>query len=238
MMASLADDGVDRVKVLPGLSAFVAFLALGVAAVMLLPGIGDNLPHPGRTAQARYAAAGAGVLMATAVYVCLVAIRLKLDNYWIATTMVFGAGLVMVKFVLSPNAFERASGVGLVEFIVSGLIVVPFYWAGPAVIHTFAKRHGDGWSIGSRLGIAVGLAAVAVAVRFTVAAVLGTASDYASDFVGEGLIMPAVVIVASLAMMGSFHRAGSHKRAILNVILALVTAHHLLWVIYMYGLFA
>jgi hypothetical protein len=218
---------------------FLGFLLLGVVAVLALPQIGDDLPHFGRDDQAQYAATCLGVLVVTGAYLYLVALsRPVTDRGWLVPTLVYVAGLVTVKFILSPTAFQKSSGGSLGGFVTAGIVVMPLYIAALGLMYLLALRKRGEWTFSSRLGIAVAFAAAAVITRLLVASFLGTASEYLDDLIGAGLVLPMVVAVASLAVMESFDRAGTFLKDLLYVGIALVVAHHLLWIVYMDRLFS
>jgi hypothetical protein len=233
-MRSTADAADRELVVAPG--ALAGLGVLGIAAVLLLPGIAHHLPLPGRVAHDRYALACAGVIVLTALYVVAVSTtRVELGRAWISWTLGYGAALAFVKFTLSPIAFEKADA-SLAGFVLAGVVVVPLYLAAVGGLYVLARRPGGGW--GSRLGTAAGLAIVAVVTRLIVAFVLGNAHEYLHDLVVVGLIFPVVVAVASIAVMESFARAGASMVEALRVGIVVVVAQHVLWVVYMYRLFA
>jgi hypothetical protein len=223
----------------PAPAAFLGFLALGVLAILALPGIADDLPHPGRIEQAQYALTCLGVLVATSVYVCTVArTQPVLDLAWISWTLLYGAGLVIVKFILSPTAFQKSSGTSLDAFVTSGMLVMPLYIAAFVFMYRLADRRGGNWLLSSRFGVASGLAIVAVTTRLVVALILGTASEYLDGLVGTGLVLPLVVATASFAVMNSYESSGPALKSALRVGIGLIVGQHLLWVTYMYRLFS
>ncbi|MFN2525480.1 MAG: hypothetical protein ABR505_04360 [Actinomycetota bacterium] len=227
-----------RQSPLPAPGAFLIFLVLGVGAVLTLPAVADAIPHPGRPEQAQYAATCLGVLTSTCIYVYLVARgNSVLGRAWISWTLVYGGALAIVKFILSPTAFQTSSGASLGAFVGAGLVVMPLYLGALGLMYVLAVRRRGEWPFSSKLGVGVGLALVAVATRFVVAFFLGTSTQYLEDLVGVGLILPLVVCLASLAVMESFDRARASLRTALNVGIAVVIAQHLLWTIYMYRLF-
>lgn len=214
-------------------------MALGLLVVVTLPTLAYHVPHPGRIGQAQYSATAAGVLALTAIYVYVVAkTQPALDKTWMSWTLLYGSGLVIVKFLLSPAAFERSSTTSLVAFVSSGLAVMPLYLAALALLHVLVGRSEGKWSLPSKLGTAAGLALGAVVTRLVVAFILGTASEYIENLFGIGLIMPAVVAIASFAVMGSFEAAGHSLRFGLGVGVAMVVSQHLLWVVFMYRVFS
>ncbi|MDQ3981810.1 MAG: hypothetical protein M3271_03910 [Actinomycetota bacterium] len=231
-------DGARAAGPFPAAWAFLGLLLLGVAAVIALPQIGDDLPHFGRDDQARYAITCLGVLALTGGYLYLVAwTRGVVDRAWMLPTFVYVAGLAIVKFILSPTAFQKSSDASLAGFMTAGMVVMPLYIVALGLMYSLALRKRGEWTLSSRLGFALGWAAIAVTTRLLVSLVLGTASDYLDDLVGPGLVLPTVVAVASLAVMESFDRAGTFARDLLFVGIAVVIAHHVLWVVYMNRLF-
>jgi hypothetical protein len=219
--------------------ALLALLVVGTAAVIALPSLAVHLPRPGRPEQAQYAATSLGVFALTAGYVYAVAHRRGFDRVWIATTLAYDAALVVVKFILSPTAYEKSPDTSLSSFTAAGLVVMPLYIAALGVIYIVATRRRGSWEWSSKAGLAVGLAAIAVAARLASAFALGTTSTYVHDvFKGPGILLPTLVIVASLAVMGSFERAGDAVQAAFGVGVVLVLVEHALWLAYMYRLFS
>jgi hypothetical protein len=236
-MADRANASMDRVFI-PAPAALLAFLSLGFLAVVTLPNIADDLPHPGRVEQAQYAITCLGLIVLTGAYVYTVTrAQPKLDRAWMLWTLLYGAGLLIVKFILSPTAFQKSADTSLGEFVTSGLVVVPLYVAAFGYLYLLARRRSENWSLRARLGVAATLAIVAVATRIVIALIVGTAPEYMEDLIGPGLVLPAVVAAASLALMQSFVLAGRHLKSALGVGLTLVIGHHLLWTVYMYQLF-
>ena len=224
---------------LPAPGALVGAGVLGILAVLALPNLADNLPHPGRLEQAQYALTCLGVVMLTSAYVILVSrTHPALNRSWMLWTLLYGAGLVIVKFIMSPTAFEKSPGASLRGFITAGMVVMPLYLAGLAIMRSMAERRRGSWSLQSKLVAAAGFAVLAVVTRLVVAFILGTASEYLEDFIGPGLILPVVAAAASFAMMESFDQAGTASKSALGVGIALVLLPHLLWPVYMYRLFA
>lgn len=220
------------------LGALAGSIALGAVAVLLLPEVAGDVPHPGSDEQARYALTGFGVAAVTAVFVyALAAVRRGgLEHAW-QPAAAYGCGLAAVKFVLSPTAFRESAGVTLDSFVVSGVAVVPVYLGAIAFLYALASRRSGEWPVASKLRIAVLLGALAVATRFVAALALGTASEYVRDLAGSGLILPAVVALASVAVMEAFDRSHPSLRVALAEAVAIVVVHHALWVVYMYRLF-
>ena len=237
-MAS-APEAASKIELLPEPLALVGLLVAAVAAALLLPALAPHVPHPGTAEHAKYALTGAGVLALSTAYLFAVARRESLDRTWLVLTFAFGAGLVIVKFVLSPSAFSRVPGKSLGSFAAAGIIVMPLYIAALYGIYAIARRRSGGWSFTSKAVLAIGLAVVAVLTRFVASAALGTASRYTHDLShGSALLLPAFVIVASLAVMGSFDRAGPALQTAFSVSVALVLIMHVTWVVYMYRLFS
>lgn len=219
-------------------AALAGFVVLGAVAVLFVPEIADDVPHPGRDDQARYALTCLGVIAATAafVYGFAAARRGGLERAWLPT-FAYGSGLAIVKFILSPTAFGESPDVTLDSFVGSGLAVVPIYVGAIAFLYSLASRRSGEWPLASKARVAVSLGALAVAARYVASLALGTASDYVRDLVGPGLVLPIVVALASLAVMQAFDRSRPSLRAALGEALAIVVVHHVLWVVYMYRLF-
>lgn len=218
-------------------AALAGFVLFGVVAVLFLPELADDVPHPGRDDQAAYAltALGMGVVTAGFVYAFATA-RPDLERAWMPA-VVYGSGLAIVKFILSPTAFSKSPGVSLGEFVTSGLVVVPVYLAVIAFLYSAASRQTGEWAFAAKLRIAVLLAVLAVATRYLTALVLGTASEYLRSLVGTGLVLPVVAVLASLAVMEAFDRSRPSTRSAFGEAVAIVLVHHVLWVVYMYRLF-
>jgi hypothetical protein len=104
-------------------------------------------------------------------------------------------------------------------------------------MYALAGRKGDEWRWSSKASMAAALAVLAVGTRLVVAFVLGSGSEYVDDLTGVGLVLPLVVVLASLAVMESFDRGRSSLTEAFRVSLALVVVQHLLWIVYMYRLF-
>jgi len=224
---------------IPAPAALFGFLILGGLAVWALPEVAGSLPGPGNAAQARYAATCLGVLALTGAYVYGVSrVNRALDRAWMTWTLVYGSGLAIVKFILSPIAFERSSGLSLGGSVTAGLVVMPLYILALALMYVLAVRRRGEWSLSSRVGLSIGFAVAAVTSRLLVAWVLGTASEYLDEFFWRGLVLPVVVAIASFAALGSFDHAGPALKPALHVGVSVIVAHHLLWVLYMFVLFA
>jgi hypothetical protein len=237
MASSAAEPRMGNFVPAPG--ALFGFLILGGLAVWALPEIAEDLPHPGRLEQARYASACLGVLILTGAYITVVSTTERdLDRAWMIPTVVYAAGLAIVKFILSPTAFELSTGTGLGGFVTAGLVVMPLYIAAMVLIYSLAGRRRGRWSLSSRVGLSVGFAVGAVVTRLLVALILGTADQYLDDFIWQGLVLPLIVAIASFAVSLSFDLSGSAMRRALHAGLAVIVTHHLLWVLYMYLLFA
>ena len=237
----MASSAVEPRKgnLVPASWALLGFLILGALAVWALPEIAEDLPHPGRPEQARYAAACLGVLILTGAYISVVATTHRdLDRAWMIPTVVYAAGLAIVKFILSPTAFELSTGTSLDGFVTAGLAVMPLYIAATLLIYSLADRRKGRRSLSSRVGLSVGFAVAAVVTRLLVALILGTADQYLDDFFWRGLVLPLVVAIASFAVSLSFDLSGSALRQVLRMGVAVIVIHHLLWVLYMYILFA
>lgn len=218
--------------------ALTAFVALGAVAVLFLPDVVDDVPHPGRDDQAGYALAGLGVAIATAAFVyAFAAAGTEALERATLPAIAYGTGLAIVKFVLSPVAFSKSPGVSLGEFVTSGLVVVPVYLAVIAFLYSLAARKAGEWPFASKLRVALLLGALAVATRYAVSLVLGTASEYLRSLPGTGLVLPVVATLAALAVMQAFDRSRPSVRAALFQAVAIVIVHHALWVVYLYRLF-
>lgn len=219
-------------------AGLTAFVALGAVAVLALPEIVDDVPHPGRDDQAGYALTGLGMAIATATFVYALAAtgREALERVWLPT-IAYGTGLAIVKFVLSPIAFSKSSGVSIGEFVTSGLVVVPLYLAVVAFLYSIAAKKRGEWPLASKLRVAVLLGVLAVATRYTASLVLGTASEYLRSLSGTGLVLPVVAALAALAVMAAFDRSRPSVRDALFQAVAILIVHHALWVVYMYRLF-
>ena len=220
------------------LGALAGSIVLGVVAVLLLPEIAGDIPHPGTDEQARYALTGLGVAAVTVTFVyALGAVRRGgLERAW-QFTAAYGCGLAAVKFVLSPTAFRESTDVTLGSFVVSGVAVVPVYLGAIAFLYVLASRRSGEWPVASKLRVAVLLGVLAVATRYVAALALGTGSEYARDLAGSGLVLPVVVALASMAVMEAFDRSRPSLRMALAEAVAIVVVHHALWVVYMYRLF-
>lgn len=219
-------------------AALAAFVALGAVAVLVLPEAADDVPHPGRDDQAGYALTGLGMTIATAAFVyALAAAGREALERTLLPAIAYGTGLAIVKFVLSPIAFSKSSGVSLGEFVTSGLLVLPVYLAVIAFLYSVAARRPGEWPLASKLRVAVLLGVLAVATRYTASLVLGTASEYVRSLSGTGLVLPVVAALAALAVMEAFDRSRPSVRAALLQAVAILIVDHVLWVVYMYRLF-
>lgn len=219
-------------------SAAFGLLIIGTAAVVFLPDVAHHIPHPGQLSQAKYALVAAAILVLSAAYIFAIAETTpELDRVWGGWTLVYGAGLATVKFILSPIAFQKESGTTLLAFVIAGLIGMLLYVGALYVIYLIARKAAPSWSMTSKLTYAVVFGAAAVALRVLFATVLGTASQYIHGLGGTGLVLPFVVAIASFSAMQSFDRAGSQRLPALVAGIALVVAQHVLWVVYMNDLF-
>ena len=211
--------------------------AAGLLAVLFLPRLAPHLPHPGRTDQARWALTATGILVILVAALIVVGSSRGFSRAWMAWTSPFALGLTVVKFVLSPSAYSR-SDKSLNGFVASGLVAMLLYEAALLAIAGAAQRSRPSWALRSKISLAVALAGVAVGARFIAASALGTTSAYAHSWSrGTALLLPAVVIVAAIAVMQSFQEAGERLRAALSISIGVVLATHALWVVYMYRLF-
>jgi len=236
-MATARDAARDS-ALAPEPFGLVAVFITGLAAVLFLPTLATHLPHAGGVDQARWALTGLGVLILLAAYVALVGLRRGFSRSWAAWTCAYGAGLVIVKFILSPSAFSKTHGKSLSAFVTTGIVVMLLYGAALIVIEVVAGRHLAGWSVGSKVGLAVILAAAAVGARLASAVILGTTSTYLHGLSrGSGFVLPAVVVLASIAVMQSYQAAGPRLKEAFSVSVVLVITWHALWVVYMYRLF-
>lgn len=234
---SLPSD-LERSGLVPQPVALAGMLLVGVAAVLALPELAPHLPRAGRPEQATYATTCLGVVALSCAYLYAVGQRTKKDRPWLLWTGGYNAGIVIVKFILSPAAFEKST-TSLGRFVATGLIVMPLYIAALAVLYRAATRRRTAWAWPSRISFALGLAAAAVATRVVAAAALGTTSEYLHDLAGGiGLILPSVVGVGALAVMEAFHRAGPALRTAFSFGVVLVLVEHALWVVYMNRLFS
>lgn len=236
---SLASDGDRPGRLVLEPAALAGLLFAGIGAVVALPELAPHLPRAGRPEQATYAATSLGVIALSGAYLFAVARRTRAANpHWLLWTGLYNAALVVVKFILSPAAFE-GSTTSLTSFVVSGLIVMPLYIVGLVLVYHIAVRRTGARTWPSRISLAVGLAGAAVVTRLLAAAALESASQYLRDLAGgRGLILPAVVAAASLAVAEAFRRAGSASRDAVSTGIALVLVDHVLWVVYMNRLFS
>lgn len=217
--------------------ALVGVAVLGVSAVLVLPALAGHLPHPGRAEQAKYALTCLGVVALTIAYLYAVARRLSLGREWLLETIGYGAGLAVVKFILSPSAFEH-SDASLGRFIATGIVAMLVYIGGLAFLYIVATRSAGQWPWRPKLLLAIVLAGAAVLTRLAAAAVVGTTSTDLRDlFGGPGLLLPVIVVAASLGVMASYEHAGAALPAAFAVGVALVVVQHAWWVIYMQRLF-
>ena len=234
--------GVARVEAAaetpaPDPRSLAVALVLGLAAVLFLPSLAPHVPHIGNAAEARWAITGTGLLLVLGVFVYVEGRRRRFSTAWMAWTWGYGAGLVVVKFVLSPSAYSR-SNKSLTAFVVTGLVVLLLYLAALVMVAAVVGRPGKTLSLVSKLMLGLALAAAAMVARIAAAAVLGTTSTYVHDLSrGTGLILPALVILASIAVMQSYELAGSALRHAFWLSIFIVVMLHSLWVVYMYRLY-
>lgn len=212
------------------------FVVAGALAVVFLPDAADDLPHPGRDEQARYALTALGVAGVTGAFVYRSAVVRSAERAWLPA-VAYGSALAVVKFILSPTAFSESEGVSLGEFVASGLAVGPVYLGVIAILHSIVARRSEGWPLRSKLSLAVLLGIVAVATRYAVSLVLGTASEYVRSLAGPGLVLPFVAALAALAVIEAFDRSRPETRSAFGEAVAVVLVQHALWVVYMYRLF-
>jgi hypothetical protein len=218
----------------------IALVAFGIAAVLELPTIAQHLPRAGRPEQATFAATAAGVIAITAAFLYAYSRRHPaLSRAWLGWMIAANAGVVIVKFVLSPSAFSKTTDPSLTRFLVTGLVVMLLYFAGLTAIFFAVPRATAHWPAAPKVRLAVVLAVLAVMARIAAAAVNGTTSTYLKDVArGPGLLLPVLVVAASLAVMESLQRAGTALRTAFGLTLLLVAVDHGLWVISMRHLFA
>ncbi len=213
-----------------------AFLVLGLLAVLALPSVPGLLALPGRLEDAQFAITCLGVIALGAAYLYLVAAKyLTLDLKWVGWNLIFVTGLAIVKFILSPIAYEK-SGSSLSTSLIVGIALMPIYLGALRLILVFARRQHAGSSLSSSAGVAGGLAVLAVVVRLLVTRILGNADD--PDIFGVGLILPLMVGVASFSLMQGFDRAKASLRSAGGVAISLVVVLHVFWVAYMLVLFS
>ena len=150
----------------------------------------------------------------------------------------FAVALTVVRFILSPTAFEKAADTPLADFITTGLFVMFLYIVVLLLLYRVVQRRPWGWTWPVKVGAAVVIGLVAVATRLIVAGLLGTTSSYLRDLSGSGLVLPIVVFAAVVSVIRSFDLAGTHAGTTLQMFISLVVIEHVLWVVYMNGLFA
>ena len=218
--------------------ALIGLSLLGMIAVLFVPQIADDLPHPGRDQQSRFALTCAVVVLLTFAGIYLVGRDLSLDHRWMGAAGVFTVGLAVVRFILSPTAFEKSGDTPLADFITTGLFVMFLYVVFFVLLSRAARSRPWGWTWSVKVGIAATIALTAVATRLVVSALLGTGPAYLRDLWGSGLVLPAVVFVAVRSVIRSFDFAGTRVAETLQMYIALVVIDHVLLVVYMNGLFA
>ena len=97
---------------IPARDGFLGLVVLGLIAVVVLPAIAIAVPHPGRAAQARYAATALGMLVITGGYLHLVAgTRSAFDRAWGAATLVYVAGLVIRAGAYARDALHAGAAI-------------------------------------------------------------------------------------------------------------------------------
>ncbi len=219
----------------PARGPLFGFLGLGVVAVLVLPLIPDQLPLPGRPQDSRYAITCLGIIALSAAYLYLVAAKyLALDLKWVRWNLMFVGGLAIVRFILSPIAFEK-SGTSLGTSLMVGIALMPIYLGAVGLILVLARRQHAGSSFSSSAAVAGGLAILALLVRLLVNRILGSEDP---DIFGVGFVLPLVVAVGSYSLMQGFERARASLRSAAGMAMSMVVALHVLWVVYMYILFS
>lgn len=214
-----------------------ALAVAGFVGVLGLPALGYHLPAFGSTQHARWAATCVGVFVLVWGFLYLIARGASFDRRALPWVGGFNAAVIVVKFALSPSAFERRAGSSLSSFVGIGVAVLPLYVAAIYVSYLVASRRPLSGLARTSLGL--GIAAVAVLVRFGASVALGTRASYVHDLgTGRALILPALVFVASMAVLESYRRANGRMGSVVALLVVLVVVEHLWWVAYMYGLFS
>jgi hypothetical protein len=245
---------VDARAFVPPGWALAAFVLLGLLAVHFVPGLasafprGDE-PEPNPTQLALTALA---VVVLTAAYLSV--LNRPAAGWTVAAlALVFGynAGIVVLKFVLSPAAYHNSPDTTLGEYLWIGLGVMVIYGAGLLGVHAVARRNRAPatWSWASKLTVVAGVLVFALLSRLVAAVILGRATeDYLRGvFRGGGWWLPAMVVGVTMLAVEAFDRAGHavadgdqaavRLRAALLVGLTLIVLYHGLWVAFMVRLF-
>ena len=220
--------------------ARATFLLGGLLAVWVLPELGTHLPRGSRPApnEGQVAATACGVLLLAAGYLFAVAEARGLTRRWASLTFGYTAMVVVVKFVLSPDAFRDTTDSSLREFVQVGLVAMLFYVGALLVIDLAARRV-------PRLVLALGALVLAFVARLTAVVVLGApASDYLHHVLwGAGLILPVALAVATLLVAASYDglRGRPDEELVLRQALGdgicTIVVLHALWAVYLNRLF-
>ena len=241
--------------VVPAAWALAGFAAVGIVAVATLPELSSVLPRgddpePNPTQVATTALA---MLLLTGAYLFVVASSTaELTLPVLAPMFGYNAGIVVLKFVLSPAAYHNSAETTLAEYLWIGLAVMVIYAAALAAIHAVARRNRAprAWSWPSKLTVVAGVLAFALVSRLLAALVLGRATeDYLRNvFQGAGLWLPTTIVVVALLAVEAFDRAGHPVdgdtgalpllRTSLLTGLGLIAVYHGLWAILMVRLFS
>ena len=228
-----------------------ALAASGLLIVTFVPELASRLSNPtGSAIPSQSAATSFVLLVVTGIYLYRVSRIPGLGLWWAGLALGFSAGVVVIKFILSPSAFAASRDTSLGEFIAIGLVVALAYVAALWLIKRIARHrtYDKPWPWRSKLTLALGAALVAVAFRYLASVIVG-APDTGSirhSFQEAGLILPATVLLAAASALGMFDRArrgtadAAGEDAVATTIAvgtALVVVYHALWVLYMYRLF-
>ncbi len=231
------------------------FGLLGLAAILavvFIPELASELTAGSERQEraAQFAATSVALLACTAGYLCALALRAGLDARWALLTLGYGALLVIIKFILSPAAFDATPQASLAEYVGVGLVVMVFYCLALALVYALAQRVSPeaAWSRMSKVRVAAGLVLLSILGRVVAVAVVGApGGDYLHHvFSGAGLILPVAVGVAVVLVVEAFDRARRRSvggpddalRISLGVGVSIVLVYHALWVVYMVRLFS
>ncbi|MGI9079683.1 MAG: hypothetical protein ACR2GF_02470 [Acidimicrobiales bacterium] len=243
-------DPVNRPMFLPAAAVLAVF---GAVLVGVVPEVASVLPWGNRPEPnaAQLAATTVGILMLTGAGLWWVARSMTASPAWLALTVAYNSGIVVVKFILSPAAYRSITETSLAQYVWVGVGVMVLYAAGLMAVYLVAMRNRAPreWSRASKLGLIVGLLAFAMASRFLASLALErAAADYLGHvFSGAGLWLPALIVVVSLLAVEAFDVAAhpgpggdgaAGLQASLVTGLGLIAVYHALWALYMVRLFS
>lgn len=223
----------------------VGLLLVATLAVLLVPGLGHGFTGDSSQLKqsTRFALTALVLIGTSAAYLLWVAHSAGLGHAWFGLMLGYNSLIVVVKFVLSPSAYQATTKASLGQFLAIGLVVMAFYLLALGILRAVARRaaRAGGWSWRLRIVLLAGVAVVATSARFVAVPLVGApAALYLRHlFSGAGLILPAVLLLMGLLAILAFQAATSARTGLVGLsttvraAAALLVAYHGLWVLFM-----